>query len=157
MASFDLAEFSVNRLEDLNGLAGWTPAIRVVANDLVPIVERGSDVGKDPIVVASLRHVLDIGEDLAPIGDRVPKQLEDASRHTGMSDDTVGGADQVGPIITGNAAKDLVRIRDMTLEVSFADDHFLGPEGPLHASGHNLTLKLIDRFRARFQNSAHPL
>ena len=89
VALFDRAELAVERFDRLQRPAIDRSAVGVVADDPAVRTKRRRHVGEHPVMIAVLRAVHDVGEDLALRLDRVPQQLEHGARHVGMTDEAV--------------------------------------------------------------------
>ena len=116
------------------------PAVAVVADDLAGRAEGGRHMGEHPVVVAALRAVQDVGEDLLAAADRIPEQLEDAPGHARVSDDAVRRAEQLALLELSDADEDLVGIGDLAAGVGLADDDFVLSERPFDAGERELVV-----------------
>src|SRR6266702_6240385 len=109
--------------------------VGVIANDIAALVEGWRDVGEHPIVTAILRRIDDVGKDLLPRPQRVPQQLEDATRHVGVADQAVGRAHQLLVGIFRHPDEDVVGVGDPAFEISLRYDQLLLTEEIFYPSG----------------------
>ena len=97
-------------------------AARMKADHVALGVEGRRDMCEHPVKITVPRHVLDVGEDLAAIQDRVPYQLEHGARHVGVMDDAMRLPEQFGFAIAGHVAKRLIGVGDAPINVGLGDD-----------------------------------
>src|SRR6266702_921414 len=77
----------------------------------------------------------DVGKELLPRPQRVPQQLEDATRHVGVADQAVGRAHQLLVGIFRHPDEDVVGVGDPAFEISLRYDQLLLTEEIFYPSG----------------------
>lgn len=113
----------------------------MIAVDFAGPVAARCNVSIDPVVIAILATVQDVGKYLASVLNRVPEQFENASRHLRMPYQAMGLAKAFFLGVSGYPQKDVVAVGQPPLEIGFADDDFVLTEKPFDAcecyfSGH---------------------
>src|SRR5581483_11111742 len=118
-------------------VATRTTAAGVITGNVSGLVVAWRYMRIDPVMVAVPRQVHDVGEDLLSAADAVPKQFEDAARHTRMAHDVVRLADDVRIRVAGDVKEQPVGIGDGSACVGLADDHSIVGKETLNAGGGN--------------------
>jgi hypothetical protein len=131
---FGLEELRVERLDLLERAGVGRTPVRVITDDLARLVQARRDMGEDPIVVAVLRHVLHIGEDLPLLFERVPEQLEDRARHVWMAHDRMRLVQRLLLGEVGDLQENVVGVDDAPLQIRLGDDDLVLAE-PAFSSG----------------------
>lgn len=136
----------------------WDATIGVIANVFSCNIVTWRHVGKDPIVIASLGKVYDISKDFFLRSDGIPKELEYAGGHFGVSDCVVRFPEDFFFGVARYFQEYIVRVADVTAKVSFADYDIFGIEeafnsgrGKFHGGENVDSLRIFSARESNFE------